>query len=69
METLNNIGEIFLKQSIIASIIAIANEVDGRGFVADQTKYRHKELMRHSYKELETIRNNHVEVYNQFINR
>ena len=70
MENLENIGETFLKQSIISTIIMLAEKIRGRESVSNLIQYRYKELMKHSYKELEEIRDGHIKAYNnQLINQ
>jgi len=70
MKTLENIGDTFLKQSIITTIIMLAEKIKGRESVSNLIQYRYKELMNHSYEELEEIRDSHLKVYNnQLINQ
>lgn len=64
MGNLENIGETFLKQSIISTIIMLAEKIRGRESVSNLIQYRYKELMEHSYKELEAIRDGHLKAYN-----
>jgi len=70
METLENIGDAFLKQSIISTIILLAEKTREGESVANLIQYRHKELMKHTYEELEAIRDGHLKAYNnQLINK
>lgn len=64
MKTLENIGETFFKQSIISTIIMLAEKIRGRESVSNLIQYRYKELMKHSYEELEEIRDGHLKAYN-----
>lgn len=64
MKTLENIGDTFLKQPIITNIIMLAEKIRGRESVSNLIQYRYKELMNHSYEELEEIRDSLLKVYN-----
>ena len=64
MKTLENIGDTFLKQSIITTIIMLSEKIRGRQSVSNLIQYRYKELMKHSYKELEAIMDCHFKAYN-----
>ena len=64
MKTLENIAETFFKQSIISTIIMLAEKIRGRESVSNLIQYRYQELMKHSYEELEEIRDGHLKAYN-----
>ena len=58
-----------LQQSIISTIIMLAEKVRVRESVSNLIQYRYEEMIKHSYEELESIRDGHLKVYNnQIIN-
>jgi hypothetical protein len=65
MNTLDENANIFFKQSIISTIIMLAEKIRGRESVSNLIQYRYEELIKHSYAELEKIRDGHVEAYNR----
>lgn len=54
----------FFKESTISNIIMLAERIRGRESVSELSQYSYKELNKHSLEELETIRDEHIEVYN-----
>ena len=67
MKTLNETANTFFKQSIISTIIMLAEKIRGRDSVSNLIQYRYDELMTHSYEELEAIRDGHLKAYNNHI--
>tara|TARA_R110000796_G_scaffold270_3_gene1016 strand:+ start:2399 stop:2623 length:225 start_codon:yes stop_codon:yes gene_type:complete len=62
--------DLFLKQSIISTIIMLAEKIRGRISVSNLLQYRYDEMMKNSYLELEQIRDSHLKAYNnQLINQ
>ena len=67
-------ANMYFKQSIISTIIMLAEKVRGRESVSNLIQYRYEEMIKHSYEELESIRDGHLlvvhlKVYNnQIIN-
>jgi len=64
MKTLNETANTFFKQSIISTIIMLAEKIRGRDSVSNLIQYRYDELMKHSYSELEAMRDGHLKAYN-----
>lgn len=63
-------GDLFFKQSIISTIIMLAEKIRGRESVSNSIQYRYEEMIKHSYEELEAIRDGHLKAYNdQLINQ
>lgn len=63
-------ADLFFKQSIISTIIMLAEKIRGRGSVSNLIQYRYEEMIKHSYEELEAIRDSHLKAYNdQLINQ
>jgi len=60
-------ANVFFKQSIISTIIMLAEKIRGRESVSNLIQYRYEELMKHSYSELEAIRDGHLKAYNNSI--
>jgi|TARA_R110002096_G_scaffold414933_1_gene616268 hypothetical protein len=58
----------FFKQSIIQTIIMLAEKIRGRESVINLLQYRYDEMMKHSYIELESIRDSHLKAYNKKMN-
>lgn len=67
MKTLNETADTFFKQSIISTIIMLAEKIRGRESVSNLIQYRYDEMMKHSYAELEAIRDGHLKTYNNSI--
>ena len=66
MKTFNT-EDTFFKQSIISTIIMLAEKIRGRESVSNLIQYRYNEMIKHSYAELEAIRDGHIEEYNNSI--
>ena len=64
MKTLNETANTFFKQSIISTIIMLAEKERGRESVSNLIQYRYEELMKRSYSELEAIRDGYIKTYN-----
>ena len=69
MENLSETANTFFKQSIISTIIMLAEKIRGRDSVSNLIQYRYEELMKHSYEELEVMRDGHLKAYNNHINQ
>ncbi len=67
MKTLNETADTFFKQSIISTIIMLAEKIMGRESVSNLIQYRYDEMLKHSYAELEAIRDGHLKAYNNSI--
>tara|TARA_R110000796_G_scaffold84358_5_gene183952 strand:- start:476 stop:727 length:252 start_codon:yes stop_codon:yes gene_type:complete len=65
MVNLEDRAEMFFKQSIIGSIIVLAEKIRGRESVTNLIQYKYDEMIKHSYAELESIRDSHLKVYNK----
>ena len=64
VKNLNETENTFFKQSIISTIIMLAEKIRGRESVSNLIQYRYDEMMKHSYSELEAIRDGHLKAYN-----
>ena len=64
MTNLETYANEFFKQSIIQTIIMLAEKIRGRESVNNLLQYRYDEMMKHSYIELESIRDSHLKAYN-----
>ena len=67
MKTFNETADTFFKQSIISTIIMLAEKIRGKESVSNLIQYRYDEMMKHSYAELEAIRDGHIKAYNNAI--
>ena len=67
MKTLNETANTFFKQSIISTIIMLAEKIRGRNSVSNLIQYEYEEMMKHSFAELEAIRDGHLKAYNNAI--
>ena len=67
MKTLNETENTYFKQSIISNIIMLAEKIRGRDSVSNLIQYRYEEMIKHSYEELEAIRDGHIKAYNNAI--
>mgnify|MGYP003674738095 CR=1 FL=1 len=65
MTNLEKCANGFFKQSIIQTIIMLAEKIRGRESVINLLQYRYDEMMKHSYIELESIRDSHLKAYNK----
>lgn len=63
MKTLNETANTFFKQSIISTIIMLAEKIRGRESVSNLIQYKYDEMIKHSYAELEAIRDGHLKAY------
>ncbi len=63
----NSNADTFFKQSIISTIIMLAEKTRGKESVSNLIQYRYDEMMKHSYSELEAIRDGHLKAYNNSI--
>ncbi len=54
----------YFKHSIISTITMLAQKIRGRESVSNLIQYEFDEMMKHSYKELESIRDGHINAYN-----
>lgn len=53
----------YFKHSIISTITMLAQRIRGRESVSKLIQYEFDEMMKHSYKELESIRDEHINAY------
>ncbi len=63
----NSNADTFFKQSIISTIIMLAEKIRGKESVSNLIQYRYDEMIKNSYAELEAIRDGHIKAYNNVI--
>jgi len=61
-------AELFFKQSIISTIIMLAEKIRGGESVSNLMQYRYDNLVKYDLAHLETIRDGHLKAYNETIN-
>ena len=61
-------AELFFKQSIISTIIMLAEKIRGRESMSNLMQYRYDNLVKYDLAYLETIRDGHLKAYNETIN-
>ena len=65
MTNLERYSNEFFKQSIIQTIIMLAEKIRGRESVNNLLQYEYDKMINHSYIELESIRDSHLRAYNE----
>ena len=60
---------IFVKDSIITTIIMMAEKIRGRKTVSKLIQYKYNEMIKHSLEDLEQIRDSHIILYNKHIEK
>jgi len=63
MTNLEKCANGFFKQSIIQTIIMLAEKIRGRESVINLLQYRYDEMMKHSYIESKSINANRIGVF------
>lgn len=56
--------ENFIKQSLISTIVMLAEKIHGKEKVYNLIQYSYDEMIKHSLNHLEVIRDGHLKAYN-----
>ena len=65
MKTLQEQHELFYKQSIISTIVMLADKIRGNESVSNLAQYRYENMIKLSLFDLEKIRDGHLKAYNE----
>ena len=67
MKTLQNQFESFYKQTLISTIVMLAEKIRGRGTLSNLLQYRYENMIKLDIVDLEKIRDGHLKAYNEKI--